>query len=101
MNKLVEKISSVVTDDELNTLLQDHYQGEAQTLANGTEENLLKLAELRGNMTPEQADRWQEIKQSYQRQQLMGDSDDRAAQVVQQLAMLNQHVAQFGQENNQ
>ncbi|WP_414931506.1 DNA repair ATPase [Vibrio europaeus] len=101
MNKLVEKISSVMTDDELNTLLQDHYQGEAQTLANGTEENLLKLAELRENMTPEQADRWQEIKQSYQRQQLMGDSDDRAAQVVQQLAMLNQHVAQFGQENNQ
>lgn len=99
MNKLVEKISSVMTDEELNTLLQDHYQGEAQTLANGTEENLLKLAELRGNMTPEQVDRWQEIKQSYQRQQLMGDSEDRAGQVVQQLAMLNQHVARFGQES--
>lgn len=99
MNKLVEKISSVMTEEELNTLLQDHYQGEAQTLASGTEENLLKLAELRGNMTPDQMDRWKEIKQSYQRQQLMGDSEDRAGQVVQQLAMLNQNVARFGQES--
>ena len=93
MNKLAEKISSVMTDEELDTLIQDHYQGEAQTLANGTEENLLKLAELRGNMSKEQQGRWQEIKQSYQRQQMMGDSDDRAGQVVQQLAMLNQYVA--------
>ncbi|MFW7524545.1 DNA repair ATPase [Vibrio ostreicida] len=97
MNKLVEKISSVMTDQELDTLLQDHYQGEAQTLANGTEENLLKLAELRGNMTETQAQRWKEIKEGYQRQQLMGDSEDRAGQVVQQLARLNQYVARFGQ----
>ncbi len=54
MNKLAEKISSVMTDEELNTKLQDYYQGEAQTLAAGTEENLIKLAELLGDMTPEQ-----------------------------------------------
>lgn len=101
MNKLVEKISSVMTDDELNSLLQDHYQGEAQTLADGTEENLLKLAELRGNMTSAQVERWQEIKQSYQRHQLMGDSEDRAGQVVQQLAILNQNVSLLGRESNQ
>ncbi|NAW55920.1 MULTISPECIES: DNA repair ATPase [unclassified Vibrio] len=97
MNKLAEKISSVMTEEELNTLLQDHYQGEAQTLANGTEENLLKLAELRGNLTQEQQARWQEIKLAYQRKQMMGDDSDRAGQVVQQLAMLNQHVARFAQ----
>ncbi|WP_027252568.1 DNA repair ATPase [Photobacterium halotolerans] len=97
MNKLAEKIASVMTDDELNTLLQDHYQGEAQTLANGTEENLLKLAELRGNMSAEQKARWEDIKQAYQRKQMMGDESDRAGQVVQQLAMLNQHVARFTQ----
>ncbi|MCX2790631.1 DNA repair ATPase [Vibrio sp. Sgm 5] len=103
MNKLAEKISSVMTDQEMNTLLQDHYQGEAQTLAAGTEENLLKLAELRGDMTDEQRARWSEIKEGYQRQQMMGDSEDRTGQVVQQLAMLNQHVARFGnheQEGN-
>ncbi|CZF86228.1 DNA repair ATPase [Grimontia marina] len=99
MNKLAEKISSVMTDGELYTMLQDHYQGESQTLAAGTEENLLKLAELRGDMTPEQKARWQEIKDGYQRQQMMGDSEDRAGQVVQQLAMLNQHVARFGSDS--
>lgn len=97
MNKLAEKVSSVMTDDELNILVQDHYQGEAQTLAQGTEENLLKLAELKNDMSNEQQLRWKEIMENYQRQQLMGDSEDRAAQVVQQLAMLNQHVARFGQ----
>ncbi len=95
MNKLAEKISAVMTDDELNTLLQDHYQGEAQTLAQGTEENLLKLAELRGNMSKEQQQRWQKIRASYRRQQMLGDSDDRAGQVVQQLAVLNQNIARF------
>ncbi|MCG9752983.1 DNA repair ATPase [Vibrio brasiliensis] len=100
MNKLVEKISSVMTVDEINTLLQDHYQGEAQTLASGTEENLLKLAELRGDMNSEQVERWQEIKLNYQRQKLMGDSEDRAGQVVQQLAMLNQNVARIGLESS-
>ncbi len=93
MNKLAEKISSVMTDKELQDLLQDHYQGEAQTLTNGTEENLLKLAELRGVMDSKQENRWNTIKEGYQRNQAMGDSDDRAGQVVQQLATLNQHFA--------
>ncbi|MEL7286949.1 MAG: AAA family ATPase, partial [Pseudomonadota bacterium] len=101
MNKLAEKISSVMTDQEMSTLLQDHYQGEAQTLAAGTEENLLKLAELRGDMTDEQQARWSEIKEGYQRQQMMGDCEDRAGQVVQQLAMLNQHVARFGRHDQE
>ncbi|MFD2178896.1 DNA repair ATPase [Veronia pacifica] len=95
MNKLSEKISAVMTDQELNTLLQDHYQGEAQTLAAGTEENLLKLAEIRGDMTPDQQARWQNIKEGYQRQQLMGDTEDRGGQVVQQLALLNQQLSRF------
>ncbi|GEM76484.1 DNA repair ATPase [Vibrio sagamiensis] len=98
MNKLTEKISSVMTPEELQTLLQDHYQGEAQTLTNGTEENLLKLAQLRGEMTAEQQARWDEIRESYQRNQLMGDSEDRAGQVVQQLAALNQTINRVTQK---
>lgn len=97
MNKLAEKISAVMTDDELDTLIQDHYQGEAQTLANGTEENLLKLAELRGNMSDVQQARWNEIKAGYERHKMMGDSHDRTAQVVQQLVTLNQHIAHVSQ----
>ena len=88
-----------MTEEELQTLLQDHYQGEAQTLSNGIEENLLKLAEIRGAMTDEQVERWQSIREGYQRNQSMGDSEDRASQVVQQLAAMNQHISamRFGE----
>ena len=48
MNKLAEKIVPVMNEDELESLIEDHYQGEAQTLTTGAEHNLLKLAELRG-----------------------------------------------------
>ncbi|WP_233353247.1 DNA repair ATPase [Photobacterium chitinilyticum] len=97
MNKLGEKISPVMTDEELQTLLQDHYQGEAQTLTAGTEENLLKLAELRSDMTDEQQHRWQLIKDGYHRRQQMGDSEDRAGQMVQQMVALNQSVTKVAQ----
>ncbi|USD65681.1 DNA repair ATPase [Vibrio sp. SCSIO 43136] len=100
MNKLAEKISAVMTDQELDTLIADHYQGEAQTLAAGAEENLLKLGELRGSLTAQETQRWEEIKQGYQRNQMLGDSEDRVGQVVQQLAMLNQHIANFSASDN-
>nr|WP_086939492.1 DNA repair ATPase [Thaumasiovibrio occultus] len=93
MNKLAEKISSVMTEDELQQLVRDHYQGEAQTLTSGTEENLLKLAELRGAMTSDERERWESIRSGYQRKQTLGDEADRAGQVVQQLAALNQSLA--------
>ena len=38
-------------------MIDDHYAGEAQTLTTGAEQNLLKLAELRGRLTAEQAQR--------------------------------------------
>ena len=44
MNKLAEKISPVMNEDELQQLISDHYLGEAQLLTTGAEENLLKLA---------------------------------------------------------
>ena len=58
MNKLAERIVPAMNDAELEPLIDDHYLGEAQTLTAGAEENLLKLAELRGSLTPEQATRW-------------------------------------------
>ena len=67
MNKLAEKIVPVMNDAELEALIDDHYLGEAQTLTTGAEANLLKLAELRGRLTPEQAARWAEVKAGYLR----------------------------------
>jgi hypothetical protein len=76
MNKLTERIVPVMNDDELEAMIDDHYVGEAQTLASGAEANLLKLAELRGRLTPEQARRWGEVKQAFLREQALGGAED-------------------------
>nr|WP_298140137.1 DNA repair ATPase [uncultured Pseudomonas sp.] len=86
MNKMAEKISAVMNDSEVLQLIADHYQGESQLLTTGAEENLLKLAELRGNMTVEQAERWAQIKRDFMRNKAMGGSDtDVGGRVVAQL----------------
>ncbi|WNV91126.1 DNA repair ATPase [Umezawaea sp. Da 62-37] len=76
MNKLAERIVPVMNDDELASVIDDHYVGEAQTLTSGAEANLLKLGELRGTLTPEQAERWDEVKAGYRRAQALGGSSD-------------------------
>ncbi|MFI9813045.1 DNA repair ATPase [Saccharothrix variisporea] len=76
MNKLAEKVVPVMNDAELAAVIDDHYLGEAQTLTSGAEANLLKLAELRGTLTPEQARRWDEVKAAYVRAQALGGADD-------------------------
>ena len=75
MNKMAEKVSAVMNEAEMLQLMEDHYQGEAQLLTNGTEENLLKLAELRGNMTDSQAQRWAQIKEDFRRTKSLGGED--------------------------
>jgi hypothetical protein len=97
MNKMAEKISAVMNDAELLQLIADHYQGESQLLTTGAEENLLKLAELRGNMTPEQAERWAQIKRDFMRNKAMGGSDtDVGGRVVAQLNDLVESVRGLG-----
>ncbi|MGI5246709.1 DNA repair ATPase [Dactylosporangium sp. CA-139066] len=76
MNKLAERVVPVMNDAELEAAIDDHYVGEAQTLTSGAEANLLKLAELRGRLTPEQAERWAEIKAAYLRARALGGAED-------------------------
>ncbi len=76
MGKLAEKVVAAMTADELEQLIDDHYRGEAQTLTTAAEQNLLKLAELRGRQTPAQAERWAQIKAEYVRQRRMGGGAD-------------------------
>lgn len=76
MNKLAEKIVAAMNDEELQDLVTDHYQGEAQTLTSGAEANLLKFAELRNMLTPEQDERWTQIRKDYRRLQVQGGGDD-------------------------
>jgi hypothetical protein len=83
MNKLAEKIVSAMNDEELQQLVDDHYASESQTLTTGAEQNLLKLAELRGRMSPEQVARWTEIKEAFVRtRRAGGKGDDPVARVT-------------------
>jgi MoxR-like ATPase len=97
MNKLTEKVVPVMNDAELESLIDDHYLGESQTLTTGAEHNLLKLAELRGKMTPEQAARWDEIKRSFGRVQVSGGADaDPVTRLTGHLSMLTERVEGVG-----
>jgi hypothetical protein len=94
MNKIAEKVASVMTDAELEGLLDAHYNGESQTLTTAAEVNQLKLAELRGRQTPAQAERWKELKSGYVRVQRMGGKeDDPVVRVTGTLAALGTELA--------
>ncbi len=94
MNKLAERIVPVMNDAELDAVIDDHYLGEAQTLGSEAEANLLKLAELRGALTEEQAARWAAVKTAFQRSQALGgDADDPMSRAVGALGLLSDRVA--------
>ena len=76
MNKLAEKVVAAMNEEELQQLIDDHYASESQTLTTGAEQNLLKLAEIRGRLTPEQSARWIEIKESFVRTRRSGGKGD-------------------------
>jgi hypothetical protein len=75
MTKLAGKITALMSDDELDALLRDHYRGEAQTLTTGAEENLLKLAHLLGQPSAREAARWREVCDEFVRRRKLGGND--------------------------
>nr|HEX4317824.1 DNA repair ATPase [Kofleriaceae bacterium] len=93
MNKLAEKVVGAMTAAELDRLVDDHYRGESQTLTTAAEQNLLKLAELRGRLTPEQLARWTDIKTEFVRQRRMGGgADDPVTRLVGTLSGLGKDI---------
>ncbi|WP_412078764.1 DNA repair ATPase [Streptomyces xanthophaeus] len=94
MNKIAARISPAMNDAELTALIDDHYTGEAQTLTTEAEANLLKLASLRGTLTPDQAKRWAGVTASYVRAQALGGrDDDPLTRAVAALGLLADRVA--------
>ncbi|WP_041379433.1 DNA repair ATPase, partial [Phycisphaera mikurensis] len=67
MNRIAEKVSAVMNDAELRELIVSAYEQDAQTLTTGAEANLLKFRELVFGLTPEQEERWVEIKSAFVR----------------------------------
>ena len=88
MNRLAEKVVSIMNDDEVNALVLDHYRSESQTLTTGSEANLLKFKEMMGWQTPGEKARWEEIKKTFKRNQLTRgvDQTDAVGRVVSQLS---------------
>ncbi|MFG1680608.1 DNA repair ATPase [Nonomuraea sp. NPDC049269] len=97
MNKLAERIVPAMNDAELEAVIDDHYLGEAQTLTSDAEANLLKLAELRGRLTPEQAARWRDIKAAFLRAEALGGAeDDPMTRAVGAIGLLADRVGEVG-----
>lgn len=86
MNRIAGRVLPVMNEQELWTLIFSTYEQDAQTLTTGTESNLLKFRELTGRLTPEQAQRWKEIKNTFGRNLLLGgDTEDNVGKVIRQL----------------
>ncbi|HIA18321.1 MAG TPA: AAA family ATPase, partial [Planctomycetaceae bacterium] len=88
MNRMAEKVVPIMNDEELHSLIMTNYENDAQTLTSDTESNLLKLKEMLNVMTPEEAERWEKIKRTFQQNiKLKGvGSDDKVGQVIVQLS---------------
>jgi len=96
MNKMAEKVVPVMNEKELESLIEDHYVGESQTLTTGAEQNLLKLAELRGTMTEAQAERWNAIKKDFTRNKIVGgDENDPVMKMTSVLAVLGERLEEI------
>ena len=76
MNKIAEKILPLMTDAEVAQIIADHYRGEAQTLSQAAEANLLKWRDINGLATEEDKTRWTEIKSTFKRNLLTGGAGE-------------------------
>jgi len=65
MTKMSEKILPLMTAEEVDELIMDHYISEAQTLTSSNEENVLKFKEIIGVLTDEEKLRWDELKRIF------------------------------------
>ncbi len=92
MAKIAAKIVPLMTDNEREQLLLDHYAGESQTLTTGAESNLLKFKSLLGKLSIDETERWKSICSIYTRRQEMSGADDPASKAVVQLAKLGDQL---------
>ncbi|QYJ69165.1 DNA repair ATPase [Flavobacterium litorale] len=94
MNKLVAKIVPVMNDDEIDTLLLSHYRNETQTLTSAAEANLLKYKEMTEQLSEEENQRWQTIKETFvKNNKLKGfGNQNEMAQMLSQIMEFTDHI---------
>lgn len=96
MNKIVEKLSPVMNDQELETLILSHYENESQTLTQGAEFNFLKFKDLYGNLSETEAKRMKDIITTFQKgQRMRGLGGDKMAMVLDQMEKISLGLSQI------
>ncbi len=90
MNRIAEKVVPIMNDNELQALILSSYESDSQTLTSDQEANMLKFRELMGIITPQEAQRWNDIKRTFATNVKMRgvDADSEVAQVLVQLGAL-------------
>ncbi|QYA25570.1 AAA family ATPase [Gramella sp. MT6] len=94
MNKLVAKVVPVMNDQELKTLVLSHYESESQTLTSSAEANLLKYKELVNQLSAEEKVRWENIRETFQKNNKLkgfGDKNE-MAQVLSQMMQFSENL---------
>ena len=77
MNRIAEKVQPLMTEAEVQSLIEDHYRGESQTLSQAAEANLLEVArDQRPTRLKPEPKRWDEIKRTFGRNLLTGGGGD-------------------------
>ncbi len=97
MNKLSEKIVPIMNDGELDQIIIDHYENQAQTLTTGAESNLLKFREILGILSTDQQNRWDEIKRTFKRNLVLGaaGNDNVAGQLIGQISTITEGLSEI------
>ncbi len=112
MNKLVEKLSPIMNEEELETLILSHYENESQSLSSAAEFNFLKLKELLNLLNEDEKKRKEEILQVFSRQQRMKsfggnqmapiiDQMSRMGTGLDELVQIFSHYQQIKNKNNE
>lgn len=91
MNRLAEKILPLMTGEEVQQIVMDHYRGESQNLTTAAEANILKLRDMLGILTESERARWEQIRKDYNKRKLLGGAaeGDPVARVVAQMSQFS------------
>ncbi|MGI9645885.1 MAG: AAA family ATPase, partial [Ilumatobacteraceae bacterium] len=85
MARVAGRVVPVMTDDELDAVVDDHYDSEAQTLTDRAEQNLLAYKQLTGRSTEAEEERWDDIVGRYRSRIASEDGVGRMVRAIDRL----------------
>ncbi len=98
MNKIAEKVVAIMNDEELDSLILSHYEGESQTLTSGAEANMLKFKEIFNKLTDQELQRWNDIKATFCKNlKLKAGGNNQMSQVVESMGSINESINNVSQ----